>query len=356
MTNRAVHVDDALLESLEQLEVQRPVVDRVSDLHAETDPEERQHIRERIHDAVDGLADPVAHGQRLHERQDEIGPGPHAPDAEGLSEVLSTLLDPPVLRRVEQPADAGRAVDQEARDLAAGAAKFPLEQAVDGPRHEADVIEAVRDQDLERFGHDHVVDLRDRLQRVAVQLPVELEHRLVERLPGVELLLRLVHAGGVDILLGRALGLREHELIAALAHVVTEGRQGGVDLGSVLGRLRVGRDHWLGRRGLRLGGLRRSERLGDGEKRGIRSESGRERAAPTERNRRHPDDEEPTHEEPIPSDQIVSPTPRMRSRVTTLYSEIGATQSTEFAGGEPARSFSPSVLCRTPLLAYGGQA
>src|SRR2546425_760523 len=165
VTDRAVHVDDALLESLVQLEVQRPVVDRLTDLQAETDPEERQHVGERIHDAVDGLADPIAHGQRLHERQDEIGAWPHAPDAEGLSEVLSTLLDPPVLRRVEQPADAGRAVDQEARDLAAGAAKLPLEQAVDGPRHEADVIEAVRDQDLEGFGHDHVVDLRGRLQR-----------------------------------------------------------------------------------------------------------------------------------------------------------------------------------------------
>src|SRR2546428_594590 len=83
--------------------------------------------------------------------------------------ILSPLLDPPVLRRVEQAADAGGAVDQEARDLAAGAAPLALEQTVDGARHEADVIETVREQDLERLGHDDVVSLGDRLQRVPIE-------------------------------------------------------------------------------------------------------------------------------------------------------------------------------------------
>src|SRR3972149_861803 len=60
----AVHVDHALLETLEELEVQRAVVDGVTDLHPEAVPDERQHVAQRIHRAVHGLADPVTDGQR----------------------------------------------------------------------------------------------------------------------------------------------------------------------------------------------------------------------------------------------------------------------------------------------------
>src|SRR5256885_5075091 len=127
----AVHVDHALLEPLEEVVVERAIVERVACLHAETIPEERQEVAQWVHEPVHGLADAVTNGQRLHERQDEIGPGARAPETERLAEVLAALVDAPVvLGRVEQAADAGRAVDEEAADLSAGAAPLALQQAV----------------------------------------------------------------------------------------------------------------------------------------------------------------------------------------------------------------------------------
>src|SRR3972149_2211631 len=84
-----------------------------------------------------------------------------------------------------------------------------LEQAVREPGHEADVVEAVCDHDLERLGHDDVVALGHRLEHVLVEVPVEVEHRLVEGLPGIVLLVDLGGAPRLDLLLRLALRLRE---------------------------------------------------------------------------------------------------------------------------------------------------
>jgi len=56
-----------------------------------------------------------------------------------------------------RPPDARRAVDEEARDLAAGPLDLALEQIVDDSRHERDVVEAVRHHDLHLVGDDEVV-------------------------------------------------------------------------------------------------------------------------------------------------------------------------------------------------------
>src|SRR3989454_2822333 len=119
-----------------------------------------------------------------------------APDGQRLPEVLAALLDLPVLRGVEQPADAEGAVDEEPRDFAPGATPLALEQAVGRTLDEPDVVEAVRDQHLKGLRHDLVIDLRGRLQEVAVESPVELEHPLVERLPGIVLLIELLAVRG----------------------------------------------------------------------------------------------------------------------------------------------------------------
>src|SRR2546425_889893 len=113
VSHGAVHIDHALLEALEQVEVQRAIVQRVAGLHAPPCPEKRKHVGERIHRAVDGLADPVTHRQRREERQDQVRGGPCAPDAKRLAEGLAALLGLPVLCSVEEPADTEGAGDQE---------------------------------------------------------------------------------------------------------------------------------------------------------------------------------------------------------------------------------------------------
>src|SRR5207237_848414 len=115
VTDGAVHVDDALFEALEQIQVERPLVDDVADLHADPIPEQWQDVRQGIHRAVDGLAETVPHGQRFEEGHDHVRAGADAPDAEGLAEVLTALENAEdVLGGVEQAADSGRAVDEEA--------------------------------------------------------------------------------------------------------------------------------------------------------------------------------------------------------------------------------------------------
>ena len=117
------------------------------------------------------------------------GPGPAAPHAEGLPEVLAALLDTPVvLGRIEQAADAGGAVDEEPAQLPARPAPLALEQAIHEARHEVDVVEAVGDEHLKRLRYDEHVAARHRLEHPAIDAAVEVEHLLVERFPGVVLL------------------------------------------------------------------------------------------------------------------------------------------------------------------------
>src|SRR5213596_1853893 len=217
VSHGAVHVDHALLEALEQVEVKRAVGHRVAGLHTHPYPEERQHAGQRIHRPVDGLADPVTHRQRREERQDQVRAGPCAPDAKRLAEVLAALLDLPVLRSVEEPADAEGAVYQEPPDFTPRPPPLALEQVIDRARDEPDVVEAAGDQQLEGLRHDLVVDLRCRFQEVPVEPPVELEHPLVERLPGIVVLLDLLTVRGRGRHLARALRLRDRGRPARVA-------------------------------------------------------------------------------------------------------------------------------------------
>src|SRR5438034_9919919 len=68
VTDGAVHVDRALFEALEQVQVERSLVDDVAHLHTHAVPDERQEIGERFHQTVDRLADPLTDRQRLQER------------------------------------------------------------------------------------------------------------------------------------------------------------------------------------------------------------------------------------------------------------------------------------------------
>src|SRR5439155_22660756 len=96
----AVHVDHALLEALEELEVERTVVHGLLDLEDETDGDERHEVGRRVEEAVDALPDAVADRHRLEERQDEEGARAVAVEAERLAEIFTALLDALVLRDV----------------------------------------------------------------------------------------------------------------------------------------------------------------------------------------------------------------------------------------------------------------
>src|SRR5258706_15696953 len=117
-------------------------VEELAELEGDSGGDERNRteVRERIHKGIDAPADPVANRHRLQEGHDEVRARGHPPEPERLPEVLSALLDPVVLRRVEQPTDAERAVDQKAGHLAASAAELPLQQAVDHSRAEGTVV------------------------------------------------------------------------------------------------------------------------------------------------------------------------------------------------------------------------
>ncbi len=92
---------------------------------------------------------------------------------------------PPMCRRIEEPADAHRAVDQESSELDPSPMYFCLEDIVQQTRHEPDVMEKIADSDLHRIGQDEVIGLRDGLQGVLVHLPIELKHQGIERFPGI---------------------------------------------------------------------------------------------------------------------------------------------------------------------------
>src|SRR5215470_8404582 len=164
VTDGAVHVDHALFEALEEVQVERALVDDVANPHGEP-IDERQEVRQRVHRCVHGLADAVADGQRLQEGDDHVGARSHAPEAQRLTEVFAALEDAKdVLGRIEEAADAGRAVDQKATELAAGAQHLALQEAVHESRHERDVVEPVGDHDLDLVRDHEVVPRGDRLE------------------------------------------------------------------------------------------------------------------------------------------------------------------------------------------------
>ena len=103
-----------------------------------------------------------------------------------------------------------RAVDQEAAHLGGRAQRAPLQQVIDDALHDQQVVEAAVDHLLQAIRHHEVVALRHRLEHVAVQVVVEREHLLVERLPRVVLLEDAL--GGHDGIGGARLGQQRGSL------------------------------------------------------------------------------------------------------------------------------------------------
>jgi hypothetical protein len=85
--HRAVEVKRALFESFEQLQIERPVIDALPSDPART-RRKRADVGKRIERPVNAEADPIADGEGWQEGQDQIRPGAHAIDPQGLTSVL----------------------------------------------------------------------------------------------------------------------------------------------------------------------------------------------------------------------------------------------------------------------------
>src|SRR5439155_25927559 len=89
---------------------------------------------------------------------------------------------------VDHTRDAEGRVDAEPSQFLTGAFELELEEVIHPATRHAEVIEGPLEAPLHRVGYDRVPRLRNRLQRVAVDLAVEGEHRRIEGLPRVVVL------------------------------------------------------------------------------------------------------------------------------------------------------------------------
>jgi len=183
----AVEIDDALLQAWNRSSSARSLTTS-PELHGEPGPDERAQVGEGIHQRVDPPTDPVADRHRAI-RQDEIGAGAQAPDSECLPESSRLFSIPqyffPASKRPPMPAVLLIRKRPTSR---------PAPPHFPGHFHRRDTAMLSKPfliRILERLGHDHAVDLRHRLQDEPVEVSVDLEHRFVELLPGVVVLVAL---------------------------------------------------------------------------------------------------------------------------------------------------------------------
>src|SRR5205807_8651468 len=118
VADRAVQVDRRVLESLEEVEVQRALVELVARAHGESVREEGDVVVQWAHGSVDGEADTVTDGQRGQEGQHQVRTGPRSPLAEGLPKIrlLGFKLEF-LLGHVEDTTNTQVRVDEEAPHL-----------------------------------------------------------------------------------------------------------------------------------------------------------------------------------------------------------------------------------------------
>src|SRR5436190_24208770 len=186
VTDGAVELEHAVLDVLEDLEVQGPLVDLLHDGHPGR-REERRDVPERIQQTVNAVADTVTDGEWLEGGEHEVRSGAEAVYSECLAGVGVALVDVELrLRDVEEADDTDRRVHAEAPKLASRAPEPTLEKVVHQPPRHAEVVEGAIERPLPTVGQDLVPSLGDRLQEVAVEdVVVEEEHVLVEGPPWV---------------------------------------------------------------------------------------------------------------------------------------------------------------------------
>src|SRR5262245_9408393 len=159
----AVEIEHAVLDVLEDLEVERALVHLLHDRDRSRGEERDEHVPQWIEYAIHAVADAVTDGQRLERREHEVRPGPEAVHAERLAGVGIALLDVKrALRDVDEADHTDRGVHAEARELATGATESTLEQVVHETFRHAEVVEGAIECALRDVGQDSVPSLRRR--------------------------------------------------------------------------------------------------------------------------------------------------------------------------------------------------
>src|SRR5438552_5438077 len=186
VTDGAVELEHAVLDVLENLEVQGSLVDLLHDRHPAR-REERHEVPERIEQTVHAVPYAVTDGERLEGGEHQVRSRAEAVYAECLAGVGVALVHVELrLRDVEEADDTDRRVHAEAPKLASRAPEATLEKVVHQPPRHAEVVEGAIERSLPTVGQDLVPSLGDRLQEVAVEdVVVEEEHLLVEGPPRV---------------------------------------------------------------------------------------------------------------------------------------------------------------------------
>ena len=78
------------------------------------------NVVERVDEDVRDRADGVAHVRGAHDRQEDVGPGPHAPAAQGLAEVRAVALDTELGGHIQDATQAARVLMGAQRSVTPG--------------------------------------------------------------------------------------------------------------------------------------------------------------------------------------------------------------------------------------------
>src|SRR5437867_6603233 len=141
VANGAVEIEHAVLDVLEDLKVERALVDLLDDRHRRR-REERRDVAEWIHQAVDAVPDAVPDGEGFQRGEHEVGSGTQAIEPERLAGIGVALFDVELRPRdIEEADDPDGRVQAEPDELAPRPAKTSLEKVVQQTLRHAEVVE-----------------------------------------------------------------------------------------------------------------------------------------------------------------------------------------------------------------------
>ena len=113
---------------------------------------------ERIDQEIDDDADGIAGIGRPEQRQHNIGAFRHAPNRQGLAEVLVMAFQAHFGSDIDHPQDADGGIDHEPCRRGEGPVQFPLQDVVEEDHRRAQIIQRVVDPVLEELRDDVTVE------------------------------------------------------------------------------------------------------------------------------------------------------------------------------------------------------
>src|SRR5215831_2270637 len=183
-----VIVERARLDLVQAFDVARPQIHAVDSPYRETGHEPGvtgyEHAR-RSREEIDAEAESVAKVRWAEERQDEIRSAVRAPGVERLAEITGLLRQATLRRRIEQPANAKRGVEEETVEGDAGSIASPLQQVIGENSRLGEVVEEGSNAVAQNLRDYLAVAFGNRLDDRLVQRGVDIEDSPVQRLERV---------------------------------------------------------------------------------------------------------------------------------------------------------------------------